>query len=197
MRVRPNPLHDVLAFLSAPAWTTPVFWLLVAASIFVALAAWRGDATQRSLRHAGIWLIRFVIGAMWWQQSLWKIPPNYDGLRFWMQQMAEHASIELQGRLVQDLVLPNIQIFGPLVYGVEVVIGVSLMLGLLTRIGALLGLLMALNLWLGLYSAPNEWPWTYAFIVILQLWFLIDPPGRSLGVDVLARRRTHVPPLLA
>jgi uncharacterized membrane protein YphA (DoxX/SURF4 family) len=197
MRVRPNPLHDVLAFLSAPSWTTPVFWLLAAASIFIALAAWRGDATQRSLRHAGIWLIRFVIGAMWWQQSLWKIPPNYDGLRFWMQQMAEHASIELQGRLVQDLVLPNIQIFGPLVYGVEVVIGVSLMLGLFTRIGALLGLLMALNLWLGLYSAPNEWPWTYAFIVIVRLWFLIGPPGRSLGADVLVRRHTHVPPLLA
>ena len=194
--MRPNPLHDVLAFLSAPSWATPVFWLLTAASILLVLAAWRGDATQRSLRHFGIWLIRFVIGAMWWQQSLWKIPPNFDGLLYWMQQMAEHASIPLQGQLVRDVVLPNIQIFGPLVYATEVFIGVSLILGIITRLGALLGLLMALNLWLGLYSAPNEWPWTYAFIVILQLWFLIDPPGRSLGADALLRRRRRISPLL-
>ena len=73
----------------------------------------------------------------------------------------------------------------------------SLILGIITRLGALLGLLMALNLWLGLYSAPNEWPWTYAFIVILQLWFLIDPPGRSLGADALLRRRRRISPLLA
>jgi hypothetical protein len=81
----------------------------------------------------------------------------------------------VESRLVQDLVLPNIRLFGPLVYGVEVTIGVSLMLGLLTRLGAVFGLLMALNLWLGLYSAPGEWPWTYAFLVILQLLFAIDP----------------------
>ena len=167
--MRPNPVQDVLAFLSVPAWITAVFWLLLAGSIVVAVAAWRADATQRSSRHLGIWLIRFVVGAMWWQQSLWKIPPNYDGLIYWMKQMTEHASIALQGRLVRDLVLPNIRLFGPLVYGVEVTIGVSLILGLLTRLGAIFGLLMALNLWLGLYSAPDEWPWTYAFIVILQL----------------------------
>jgi uncharacterized membrane protein YphA (DoxX/SURF4 family) len=72
----------------------------------------------------------------------------------------------MSGRVSQ---LPNIRLFGLLVYGVEVAIGVSLMLGLLTRLGAVFSLLMALNLWLGLYSAPGEWPWTYAFIVILQL----------------------------
>jgi uncharacterized membrane protein YphA (DoxX/SURF4 family) len=185
----------VLAFLSVPAWTTTVFWLLLVASSVVAAAAWRRDASQRSVRNAGIWIIRFVMGAMWWQQSLWKIPPNYDGLRYWMQQMVEHASIALQSQLVRDLVLPNIGLFGPLVYAVEVSIGVSLMLGLITRLGALLGLLMALNLWLGLYSAPGEWPWTYAFLVILQLLFLIDPPGRSLGADVVLNRR--ISPLLA
>jgi hypothetical protein len=45
---------------------------------------------------------------------------------------------------------------------------------------------MAINLWLGLYNAPGEWPWSYMFLVVLQLIFLINPPGRSLGVDALA-----------
>jgi hypothetical protein len=72
---------------------------------------------------------------------------------------------------------------------VELAIAVSLLLGLLSRAGALLGLLMGLNLWLGLYSAPGEWPWTYMFLVMIQAWFVIDPPGRMLGLDVLLHRR--------
>jgi uncharacterized membrane protein YphA (DoxX/SURF4 family) len=132
---------------------------------------------------------------MWWQQSLWKIPPNYDGLTFWMKQLVEHAAIPLQGQLVQDLVLPNITVFGPLVYAIEVSIAVSLMLGLLTRAGAALGLLMAVNLWLGLYSAPGEWPWTYGFLVIIQCIFVLEPPGRSLGIDAVLRHRRRLPAL--
>ena len=100
-----------------------------------------------------------VVGCMWWQQSLWKIPPHYDwGLIHWMQEMVEHASIELQSDLVRDIVLPNIAVFGPLVYAIEVAIAVSLILGLLTRVGGALGALMAINLWLGLYNAEGEWP---------------------------------------
>ena len=72
------------------------------------------------------------------------------------------------------------------VYAIEVFIAVSLILGVVTRIGAALGALMAINLWLGLYNAPGEWPWTYMFLVVLQLIFLINPPGRSLGIDALA-----------
>ena len=72
---------------------------------------------------------------------------------------------------------------------IEVAIAVSLILGVLTRVGAALGALMAINLWLGLYNAPGEWPWTYMFLVVIQLLFVIDPPGRSLGIDALLWRR--------
>jgi uncharacterized membrane protein YphA (DoxX/SURF4 family) len=187
--MRPDPLHDILKFLTNPGWPTPTFWLLLIASGVIAFAAARREPTQRLACRMSIWLLRLIVGAMWWQQSLWKIPPNYDGLVYWMQQMVDHASIELQSRLVAQIVLPNISIFGPLIYSIEAAIGISLMLGLLSRIGALLGLLMAINLWLGLYSAPNEWPWTYFFLIVIQLLFAIDPPGRSLGADELIRRR--------
>ena len=188
--MRANPLTDAFAFLTDPSWPHPVFWLLLLGSAAAAIIVWRGDPAQRSVRHAGIWLLRIVIGTMWWQQSLWKVPPHYDwGLIHWMQEMVEHASTELQSVLVRDFVLPNIAIFGPLVYAIEVAIAVSLILGAATRLGALLGALMATNLWLGLYNAPTEWPWTYMFLVVLQLIYLIDPPGRSLGVDALVWRR--------
>lgn len=186
--MRPNPLADTIAFLTRPAWTTGVFWLLLAASVAIAVSVWRRDPRQRSAAHLARWLLRLLMGAMWWQQSLWKVPPDFDGLRFWMQQMVEHAYIPWQSSLVADFVIPNMRVFGPVVYAVEVAIGVSLMLGAFTRAGAALGALMALNLALGLYSAPNEWPWTYAFLVIIQVGYVIDPPGRSLGIEARADR---------
>src|SRR5271169_5130887 len=189
--MRENPLNNALSFLVATdkLWFTVVFWLLLLGSAAVALQAWRTDPAQRNARHIGIGLLRVIVGCMWWQQSLWKIPPHYDwGLIHWIQVMIENASTQLQSDLVRDFVLPNIAVFGPLVYAIEVAIAVSLILGLATRLGAALGAAMAINLWLGLYNAPNEWPWTYMFLVVLQLIYLIDPPGRSLGVDALAWR---------
>ena len=183
--MRPNPAYDVLGFLTKPAWPTALFWLLLIGSCVIAAIVIMRQPGQRTVRDVATWLLRFIVGVMWWQQSLWKIPPNYDGLIYWMKQMVDHAAIPLQSELVARIVLPNIAVFGPLVYLTEVGIGISLMLGVCSRLGALAGVGMAINLWLGLYSAPGEWPWTYFFLVVIQLLFLLDPPGRSLGVDVL------------
>jgi uncharacterized membrane protein YphA (DoxX/SURF4 family) len=187
--MRPNPLYDAVQFLTKPGWFTPVFWLLLLASVVVAILVWRQQPEQRTARYLGVWGLRVLMGSMWWQQTLWKIPPNFGGLQYWMQQEADHAAIALQGALVRDVVLPNLGVFGPLVYLVELLIGVSLLLGLFSRVGATLGLLMGLNLWLGLYSAEGEWPWTYMFLVMIQAWFVIEPPGRVLGTDVLLSQR--------
>lgn len=120
------------------------------------------------------------------------MPPDYGGLSHWMKEMVDHASTMLQSNLVSGFVLPNITVFGPPVYAVEVSIGASLILGFLSRAGGVLRTLMGINLWLGLHSAPGEWPWTYVLLIVIQLLFVIDPPGRSLGADVLlghVRRR--------
>ena len=186
--MRPNPAYDVLGFLTKPAWPTALFWLLLFGSCVIAAVIIMRQPGQRTVRDVATWLLRFIGGVMWWQQSLWKIPPNYDGLIYWMKQMVDHAAIPLQSELVARIVLPNIAVFGPLVYLTEVGIGISLMLGLCSRLGALAGVGMAVNLWLGLYSAPGEWPWTYFFLVVIQFLFLVDPPGRSLGADVLLQQ---------
>src|SRR3954462_6389643 len=86
--------------------------------------------------------------------------------------------------------LPNFYLFALLVYGLEVLTAVSLMLGLFVRLGGVIGALQIVNLWLGLYSAPNEWPWTYFFLIVLQLVFASDHYGRSLGVDALLVTRS-------
>jgi hypothetical protein len=60
---------------------------------------------------------------MWWQQSLWKLPPAYTdnpdgsgGLRYWMGEMAKWASTGLQRHFVKDIVLPHFYFFAPQVY---------------------------------------------------------------------------------
>jgi uncharacterized membrane protein YphA (DoxX/SURF4 family) len=184
-----NPVNDLLDYLTAPNWTAGALWLLLFASVVIAVVAWRRDLEARTGYALFRWPLRLLIGLMWREGSLWKIPPNEDGLLYWMKLMVDHAVFPIQGALVRDYVIPNIDVFGPIVYLVEVGIGVSMILGLFTRLGALAGIAMAVNLWLGLYSAPGEWPWTYGFLIIIMAEFFLDPPGRQLGLDALLRGR--------
>jgi hypothetical protein len=54
--------------------------------------------------------------------------------------------------------------------------------------------LLLIGLWLGLFNAPGEWPWTYMFLVVIELVFLLDPSGRSLGFDALSWPRLSASP---
>jgi uncharacterized membrane protein YphA (DoxX/SURF4 family) len=194
--MRTNPFFDALGFLTQGEWTSYVFWLLMIASLVIAAVNLRRDSSQRSVLHLWNWLARFFIGAMWWQQTLWKLPPTYTdnpdgsgGLRYWMGEMAKWASTGLQRHFVNAVVLPHFYFFAPQVYLSEVLIAVTLILGLFSRLGAFLGALMAINLWLGLYRSPAEWPWTYFFLIVIQIMLLVQRPGRSWGLDAILLRR--------
>ena len=63
---------------------------------------------------------------MWWQQTLWKLPPFYTdhpnqpfgetGLAYWMGVMGKSAAIPLQADFVNNIVLPHFYVFAPIVY---------------------------------------------------------------------------------
>src|SRR5271156_6174079 len=95
-----------------------------------------------------------------------------SGLRYWMGEMAKWASTGLQRHFVKEVVLPHFYFFAPQVYFSEVLIAVTLILGLFSRLGAFIGTLMAINLWLGLYRSPAERPWTYFFLIIVKIMLL-------------------------
>ena len=131
--MRPNPISDVSKFLTQPGWPTPVFWLLIIASIAIAVYAWRTIPAQRTGTNLFGWAARFFIGALWWQQSLWKLPPYYTdhpgspfgttGLAYWMGLMGKYAAIPLQSDFVNNIVLPHFYLFAPIVYAAEVLTG--------------------------------------------------------------------------
>ena len=198
--MRPNPIADAIQFLTGSVLFY-VFILLVVVSLVVAAINLSRDPEQRSLKSLSIYILRFFIGCMWWQQSLWKLPPtstdNPDGsggLRYWVDKMVDGAAFQIQSDFVHYVVQPYFLLFAPIVYSVEVLIGVSLITGTAVRLGGLLGAAMAINLWLGLYHTRGEWPWTYFFLVVIQLMFAVDRAGRSLGADALIARQLEKRP---
>jgi len=189
--MRPNPISDAINFLSGSALFY-VFALLVIASLLIAGINLARDAQQRNIKDLVTYVLRFFIGCMWWQQTLWKLPPTYTdlldgsgGLRYWVSKMVDGAAFSLQSDFVQYIVQPNFLLFAPIIYATEVFIGVSLITGTAVRLSGLIGAAMAINLWLGLYSTHGEWPWTYFFLIVVQLMFALNRAGRSLGVDGL------------
>ena len=195
-----NPLSDVVDFLQQPGWTTIVFWVLLLASIVIAIYAFAAIRDQRRPIHIWNWGFRLLIGCMWWQQTLWTLPPYYTdhpdqpfgatGLAYWMGLMGKSAAIPQQAEFVNNIVLPHFYVFAPVVYSLEVLTAVSLMLGIFVRFWGVIGALQILNLWLGIYNAAGEWPWTYFFLLLLQLIFAVHRNGRSLGLDAVIVARS-------
>jgi uncharacterized membrane protein YphA (DoxX/SURF4 family) len=192
-----NPFADTLGFLLRREWPIYVFWVLLVGNIGIALFNLASDPAQRTLRHVWMWLLRLLIGGLWWQQTLWKLPPTYTdnpdgvsgGLHYWVGEMVQHAAFSWHSAFVAQVIQPYFYFFAPQVYAAEVMIAISLLLGLFTKVGGVLGALMAINLWLGLYRAPNEWPWAYFFLILLQITFIVYAAGRSLGLDAVLNRR--------
>jgi uncharacterized membrane protein YphA (DoxX/SURF4 family) len=200
-----NPFTDVWQFLTGQTedylalggWrflVVALFFALVATSVVVAVRNWKEDPAQRTAVHAGTWVARVLIGCMWFEGMLWKLPlPVGSGLQFWTEQMATRAAFAFHRALVTDVVLPNLRLLGPIVFLAELTFAASLILGLGVRLASVLAILFVLQLWLGIYipGAPAEWSWSYIFLALVLFLFVLHGAGRSLGLDAWLRR--HVP----
>ena len=187
--MRTDPFSDTFMWLTDFRWEVVVFWLLLIGSIVVAGVNWRTDPAQRTTENVAIWVFRLLIGAMWYQGTTWKLPlPYSEAFAHWLSETGQHAAFPFVRDLVHGVFEPALPVVGTLVYFAELFFAVTLMLGVLTRLGALLALGQATFLWIGLYQAPNEWPWNYVFLMVVHGFFIVTAAGRSLGVDALLRR---------
>jgi uncharacterized membrane protein YphA (DoxX/SURF4 family) len=203
----PNPFSDIWMFVigntedynNLGAWKylfVVLFWALLAATLVLAVFNLSRDPAQRTGRDIAIWLARVLVGGMWYQGMVWKMPfPVSEGFQFWTEQMGERAAFAFHRELVGSLYLPNLYILDPLVFLAELMFAVSLLLGLATRLVSILAVIYVLHLWLGIYAPgdPAEWPWSYVFLALLQLLFAVYAAGRSLGADALLRRHATGP----
>jgi thiosulfate dehydrogenase [quinone] large subunit len=96
---------------------------------------------------------------------------------------------------VRQVLIPHASVFAALVTWGELLIGISLMLGLLTRLSAVAALLLAVNY----MFAKGDWFWTPssndAAFVAISLGLVLGAAGRTLGLDALLARRWPRSPL--
>jgi len=121
-----------------------------------------------------------------------KLPPFYtdhpgsrsaeDGAGLLMTVNGQVRGDSLASDFVNNIVLPALYLFAPMVYAAEVLTAVSLILGILVRFWGLIGALQILNLWLGLYNAEGNGPGPIFFLLVIQLIFCPPPLCRSLGL---------------
>jgi len=102
---------------------------------------------------------------------------------------------KLNALLLDNLIIPNIRVFGWLVWLAEFWIFLSMFLGLFTRLGALVSIGISLQLYIGLANIPRpfEWEWSYGAIVLLSIAMLGAAAGRSAGFDRWVRRKLAGP----
>jgi uncharacterized membrane protein YphA (DoxX/SURF4 family) len=198
--MRTNPFYDTWLFIIGSTndhqrlgafkyLLVALFLALMIASAWIAWRNWRDDPAQRNARDLTACVCRVLIGCMWFQGCLWKLPlPISDTFQYWTGEMATHAAFAFHRALVTDVYLPYLAFIQPIVFLAEISFATSLILGFGVRLFALLAVFFSLHLWLGLYRHPAEWPWTYMFLVIVLALFVAYAAGRSLGADALLRR---------
>ncbi len=147
--------------------------------------------SERSM--IGLALLRIFVGYLWFQQLFWKLPPDFAGLYPYIIRETKYAFIPGYSYILQHTFLlgctsthsaAGCTLFVPLAAGIwmaELVVSVSLLFGLFTRLGAILSTLLALQLYVGL--STSEWYWTYGMLVLLGFALITVPAGRRLGVD--------------
>jgi uncharacterized membrane protein YphA (DoxX/SURF4 family) len=199
--MRTNPFFDTWLFVIASTNDhnalgglkyvfVVLFIVYLIATLWIARINWRDDPAQRTGYNITIWTCRVLIGCMWFQGCLWKLPlPVSGGFEYWTGEMGQYAAFTFHRELVTNVYLPYIKIIDPLVFLAEFSFATALILGFGVRFFALLAVPFALHLWLGLYAHPGEWPWNYVFLAIIHVLFVAAAAGRSLGADALLRRR--------
>ncbi|MDX6628678.1 MAG: hypothetical protein QOH00_924 [Gaiellales bacterium] len=132
--------------------------------------------------------LRVFVGIVWIANLSWKLPPDFGrhdarGLLYSFELAHRWAVVGPLRHLVGSVVIPHFTLFGWLVFGIELIAGVLLLLGLMTRLGALLGTAESVAILLLVGRAPSEWFWGYAMFVLLNVLPLLAPADTRLSVD--------------
>jgi len=131
--------------------------------------------------------LRLWIGGYLLYQGIRKYLRDFPHADWIKAQIGDLDKVELYAwykSFLVDVVAPNRELFGTLVMYGEILVGLCLVLGLLTRFSSAVGLFMLLNYYFGPGMARGGavLGQQQTFIVSLVV-LLLTNPGRTLGVD--------------
>lgn len=144
-------------------------------------------------------LLRIFLGIFWITHALGKFTTGFfmppDGIFGKMTERGAAGSVGVYHDFLVNVVIPNIYVFANLVRFGEMLVGVLLLLGLLTRLGGLGGMFLLANYMLAQGEMTSWQGWStldgLAFAVC-ALNFVV-PTGRMIGFDAfLARPKREV-----
>ncbi len=149
-----------------------------------------GEVLQGILARGALVLLRVYLGTIFLVAALPKIQRDFTpNLTGFVQHVGLEAGHPFYQQFLERVVLPNASFFAGLVSWAELLVGLTLILGLMTRFSASVALVLALNY----MFAKGAWIWTPssndAAIVAIALALLIGAAGRTLGLDAFLARR--------
>jgi len=155
-----------------------------------------GQVLQGILARGALVLLRVYLGAVFLVAAVPKVQRDFTpDLTGWVQQVALQRAHQFYRPFLEQVVLPNAPAFAALVTWVELLLGITLVLGLLTRFSAAVALVLTLNY----MFAKGAWFWTPssndAAFVAIALALLMGAAGRTLGLDAFLARRWPRSPL--
>jgi thiosulfate dehydrogenase [quinone] large subunit len=149
-----------------------------------------GQVLQGILARGALALLRVYLGIVFLIAALPKLQQDFTpDLTGFVQQVALQRAHHFYRPFLEQVVLPNAPVFAVVVTWTELFVGLTLIVGLLTRVSAAVALVLALNYML----AKGAWFWTSssndAAFVAIALGLLIGAAGRTLGLDAFLARR--------
>jgi hypothetical protein len=117
-----------------------------------------------------------VAGLLWLSNVNWKVPPGFgksgdrcSGLCRFVQAGIDHPVAPGSGWVLDNIVQPQLRVFGYITLVTEVVLAVLLLSRRYLRIAAVLGIAQSLAIGLTVANAPDEWYWAYLLMIGLHL----------------------------
>jgi thiosulfate dehydrogenase (quinone) large subunit len=149
-----------------------------------------GQVLQGILARGALVLLRVYLGVVFLLAALPKLQQDFaPALTGFVQQVGLQRGHPFYRQFLDEVVLTNAPFFAALVTWSELLVGVTLILGLATRLFAAVALVLALNY----MFAKGAWFWTSssndAAFVAIALALLIGAAGRTLGLDAFLARR--------
>ena len=138
--------------------------------------------------------LRVYLGLVWFTYGRSKFEPNWAGGHHEFLSAVNDAAKgtgEPFRSLLTHVVIPNQAVFAQLIAFGETLVGISLILGLLTRAGAAGGIFLAANYYFatGRYLLYFGIESIELMLLVLSLYILISPSAAVLSIDRRIRRR--------
>ena|SRR5688572_890926 len=149
-----------------------------------------GEIAQGILARTALVILRVYLGVVFLLAAMPKLRGNsVPDLIGFLNYIALERGHPFYQEFARGVMLPHAGAFAALIGWGELLVGVTLIAGLLTRFSAGLALLLALNY----MFAKGAWfwsPWsTDAAHAVIALALLIGAAGRTLGIDRFLARR--------